>query len=454
MRPFFSLSPDGRQAAFFRSEEAVGGASLVIGELDSSGRAKKLAVDTGRDFHFTNVLAWSPDGTRMAVVGWVDNNAVSDEPAQGLYSVYIASGQMVLLTNEKWREIGAMVWTPDSGSILFIGSRPRTGSQIYKILVPSGELTRITNDLHNYGNYGMGVTADGSTIVADIWEGSAQIWFQDTNPRSEARQLTNGMVDGVIGVTATPDGRIIYAAQSGLSYDLWSLTEKDGSVEGRPLTVDDANEIHPFASPDGSFLVFSSDKGGGTRHIFRIAPDGTDLRQLTESDSVDELPTVSSDSKWIFYQSGTSEGIRIRKVPSDGGEPVTINDFESLAPALSPDGKFLACIEPSASLVTIGKLTIISAEDGQRVRSFDVVPHEYYYQAPRWSRDGRFIVFRTIQNGVGNLWGQSIAGGPPQRITNFNSQLIFTFSFTADGNGFVMSRGRNTVNVVSLKNFR
>lgn len=453
LRAFFSLSPDGRQAAFFRSEQGAGGAGLMIADLDGSGREKKLTVDTGQDFQFTNVLAWSPDGTKLAVAASVDKKVVSDESVQGLYSLDIASGRMVLLTNEKWREIGAMVWTPDSGSLLFVGSRPRTGSQIYKLLVPSGEVTRITNDLHNYGNYGMGITADGSTIVADIWEGSAQIWLQDANARTEARQLTNGMVDGVFGVTAMPDGQIIYAAPSGFNYDLWSLREKDGAVEGRPLILDDATEIHPFASPDGSFIVFSGDRAG-SRHIFRIAADGTNLRQLTEGDSVDELPTVSSDSKWVFYQSGTSEGIRIRKVPSEGGEPVTVNDFESLAPAVSPDGKFLACIEPNVRLVTIGKLTIISAEDGQRVKSFDIIPHEYYYRTPSWSRDGRFIVFRTIQNGVGNLWKQSLAGGAPQRITNFNSQLIYTFSPTADGKNFILSRGRNTVNVVSLKNFR
>lgn len=38
---------------------------------------------------------------------------------------------------------------------------------------PGGGVRQITDELNYYGNYGMGITHDGSMIVADLWETQA-----------------------------------------------------------------------------------------------------------------------------------------------------------------------------------------------------------------------------------------------------------------------------------------
>ena len=49
---------------------------------------------------------------------------------------------------------------------------------------------------------------------------------------------------------------------------------------------------YPSWSPDGSHIVFSSDRGGNT-DLYVIGADGRGLRQLTVHDSIDSHPTWS-----------------------------------------------------------------------------------------------------------------------------------------------------------------
>jgi hypothetical protein len=58
------------------------------------------------------------------------------------------------------------------------------------------------------------------------------------------------------------------------------------------------------------------------------------------------------------------------------------------------------------------------------------------------------------EGGVGNLWRQTIAGGAPQQVTHFNSDMIFGFALSRDGKSLVMSRGRLTSNVVLIRDVR
>jgi hypothetical protein len=53
-----------------------------------------------------------------------------------------------------------------------------------------------------------------------------------------------------------------------------------------------------------------------------------------------------------------------------------------------------------------------------------------------------------------NLWTQPIAGGPPTRMTNFESGTIFSFAWSRDGKHLAVVHGPVTSDVVMISNFR
>jgi len=70
-----------------------------------------------------------------------------------------------------------------------------------------------------------------------------------------------------------------------------------------------------------------------------------------------------------------------------------------------------------------------------------------------WTPDGRGICFLNSVNGVGNIWEQPVAGGPPTPVTHFTSDRIFYFDWSRDGR-LALSRGTEPTDAVLIKNFQ
>ena len=442
----FSISPDGKQAAFYRYDDQNNQRSVVIASLEGNGEARTLISMPNAGI--SSVPAFSPDGKYISYSS-AERSKDFTEPQFGISIIEIATGQSRSLSDEKWFEIGKTVWVPDGSGLIFPGNRPRSGIQIYSMSYPSGEVRQITNELNYYGNYGMGITRDGSTIVADLWETQAQLWSIDSSgSTADAEQLTNGISDGAAGLAAMADGQIIYSTRTGEDSDLWILRDEDGMREGKPLTADAATEGGVCAPRDGAFVVFASDRAGSS-HLFRTASGGVDAQQLTFGDASEGSPDCMPDGSAVLYN---SEG-RIWKIPADGGEPVRLTDFYCIVPSISPDGKFFSCIQPTIQQIKNATLAIVPIEGGVPIKTFEVVPFSFYYRPIRWTSDGKGLVFKRIEKQTGNLWRQDVSGGEPKRITDFKSDVIFNHAYSHDGKKLIVSRGKVAYNTVILKNF-
>jgi len=200
-------------------------------------------------------------------------------------------------------------------------------------------------------------------------------------------------------------------------------------------------------SPDGRYIVFMSDRAGAP-HIWRMDIDGGNLKQLTDKHD-EEDPALSRDGKWVAYTMYLNKGT-IWKVGIDGGEPTQITDRFSENAAFSPDGKQIVCLylaEPAGSR----SLALLPSEGGQPV---ETLPFTGPITKLRWTVDGRALVYGATRNGVTNLWAQPIDGSPPKQLTNFASELIFSFDLSRDGKQVAMSRGTQTSDVVLINNFK
>jgi Tol biopolymer transport system component/DNA-binding winged helix-turn-helix (wHTH) protein len=447
----FSLSPDGQQAAFYRYAANGKQRSMRIAALDGSSEQTLLTFNCAEKI-FSGNPAWSPDNQRLAFAVTTGPGRKSPNGDRSLFTLDLTSRELSSLTTELWREIGRQAWSSDGQTLYFVAGRPRIGNQLYYLDYPSGALHQLTSGVQGYGNYGLGITADGNALVADGWETSFQLWTVTADGHvGNANRLTTGLDDGSTGLTTLTDGRIVYVARTGDDLDLWTM--KPDGTEAKPLTADAYAEHDVTATLDGRYLVFVSNRAG-RNHLFRLDADGSNLKQLTFGDSTDATPDCSPDGAWVVYTTRSGDKSTLWKVPLEGGTPQQLTDYQAIEPSFSPDGKFISCILPNSSKVERGSLAILSADGGPPNQTFPVVQFAHYYVTPRWSPAGQAILYTEKQNGVGNLWKQPLAGGSPQQLTDFKTDIISNFAFSRDGKNIVLARGPKGAYVVLIRDFK
>lgn len=445
-----TFSPDGKQIAFARWRPARGEGPrseklLMVMNADGTGERKLTSRWTPENIWDS---AWSPDGRVIAftVQNLQDNSYTIVEALP-------ADGTEKPIRSQKWFNVGRIAWLPDGSGLLVPGSdKPSSPSQIWHLAYPSGETRRITNDLNGYDN--VSLTADSKALVTVQSDQSSNIWVAPGGDAARAKQITSGggqagAGDSGGGVCWTPDGKIVYDSLAGGRLDLW-IMNGEGTGQ-RQLTSEAGSNIYPCVSPDGRYIVFDSDRAGRT-DVWRIDLDGNNPTQLNTDGGW--FPICSVDGKWVVYQVQSGGNHLLWKVPTEGGVPVQLGNDNDVVqrPSISPDGKLIACnfIPPGSDWQM--RIAALSFEDGKPVHVFDIMTINPFREL-RWTGDGRYVTYAETHRGVSNLWGQPLAGGPPVQLTNFKSDLIFSWDWSRDGK-VACARGTQTSDVVLISDFR
>jgi serine/threonine protein kinase/Tol biopolymer transport system component len=440
-----SFSPDGEKFAFVRTVPGQGDL-LMVANADGSGE-RKLVMRGGNDWFSGSGPSWSPDGKTIACAAGTDTGGTH----MTVIGVEPDTGATRPLTAHKFSgEVHRVVWTSDGKGIIATAQvelQMMGGTQLWFISYPEGVARRVTNDLNSYGRVSLGLAADNNTIVTAQSDPSMQIWTIGFNESiSQAKQITNGKVDGAGGLTWTPDGKIIYLTQAADKSELW-IMNADGS-DNKQLTSDGYPKITPAVSPDGKFIFFTSMRSG-IPHIWRINSDGSNPKQITSGDFADFNATCAPDGQWIAFVSIRKGSSHLWKVGVDGGEAVQLTDKPSGRALFSPDGTSVACdylVEPSSPW----KLAIIPIAGGAPSRIIDP-PQRRGVGAWAWSPDGRAIIYSVSRSGVSNLWSRPLDGGQPSQITDFTTETIRELAISPDGKRVALSRGHSTLDVVLIK---
>ena len=440
------FAPDGKRFAFRRDDLKTGDSFLMIGSLDG-GEPHELAKRRGNDW-FTGSPAWSPDGRVIVCPVGTDTGGTQFS----LVEVPVEGGPEHRITTYNWHGI---IWRPfwlkdGSGLVVNAADHPSDPMQIWNVSYPGGAVTRITNDLTQYGTTSFGLTADSTTIVSIAAEISAQIWLATPNEdETRARKLTSGNSDGLQGLDWTPDGRIVYSAQTGDTLDIWSINA-DGSGR-KQLTSNEDLESNLTVSPDGRYILFTSNRGGGTSHIWRTDIDGGNPKQLTQGDFADFAPICSTDSNTVVFNSYRSGSDRLWKVPINGGESGQVSELPLQASGFLPDGKLmLGTYFDTQVSPPRRRPALLSLETGQLIKVFDLRK-----KAGAWlMTDEHTLVYQEQRGDVDNLWTVPVDGGTPKQLTKFTSQNIFGFKLSRDGKRFAIARGTASSDIILIKGFR
>ena len=428
-----AFSPDGKKIAFYRWVDDED--RLMVANADGSGEHQLVARRGNEYLVFeTHGPSWSPDSkTLLTTVGTFAPDSMM------VAAVSLENGAITPLGQQKFHRIRDIAWLPDGQGILVSATNQfgsGASSKIWHISYPSGNAERVTKDLNSYTT--IGLTADSNTLATVQTETLGNLWTASLDDLARTSQITTG-TNLADSPSWTPDGNLVYALNSGDSFDLYISDPREGTT--KQLTANSGYNNFPSVSPDGRFIVFNSDRSG-VLCVWRIDIDGSNPKQLTNQTST--RPRFAPDGRTVTYEIQANKPT-IATVSIDGGEPRHLTKNYSRQPVFSPDGTLIACLY-SEELNSKWSISIIPATGGPPLKTFPV-PSRLSLQLS-WTPDGKAIMYGLTRGGVTNLWLQPIEGGEPKQLTNFTSDVIHSFDLTRDGKKLVLSRGTNRSDVV------
>jgi Tol biopolymer transport system component len=189
------------------------------------------------------------------------------------------------------------------------------------------------------------VSPDGKSIVMDLHG----ILFRLPRDGGHAEPLTDVELEPARPDYA-PNDRLAFQAYAGGNFDIWTMAP-DGS-DLRQLTDDFWDDREPKWSPDGSQIAFSSDRGE-TYDIWTLNPATGDLQQWTDTPDENYEPTWSPDGTEIAYVSNAAGQApdKIKAVDQDGEirTLITAEGEDTLhSPSWSPNGEEVAYVREMA----------------------------------------------------------------------------------------------------------
>ncbi len=433
----FSISSDDRRIVFVRRAIRSDGQSeysLIVASSDGSNEHTILSrmyperLDTP---------LWSPDH-RTIICACGSSQGGSQRVS--IVEVSVADGTTRELSSNRFFNIGKMAWLPHKGGFIMVARKnAQDNKELWQVSYPGMEITQITEGLSPFLDLSIAVTVDKAvatqaTRISDIWVG------QSGEPRS-LKKIMQAMDE----FCWTPNGRLVYQSTASGNRDLW-ITQPDGA-EQRQLTNDPALDGNPAVTADNRYIVFTSNRTGALQ-LWRMDIDGANQIQLSDGAAKD-YPAISPDGKSVLYN--TTDDWHLWRMSVNGGEPVRLTDYPASFPAVSPDGRMIACIgrnDPRRE----HSILILPFEGGQPLKRMDFTEAGFSKSRMQWTPDGKALIYAIEGPGPATLVKQALSGGPAEGIVDFGGDELFDFGYSVDGRFLAITRGEWEHDIVLISN--
>jgi hypothetical protein len=183
-------------------------------------------------------------------------------------------------------------WSPDGTKLAVVAWNG------IELLQPNGDaLGMLTTD---GGDAFPAWSPDGKTVA---FTKGANVWLIDADGTNR-RQLTNDTNGYATRPSWSPDGKSIafsaYHYDTAGSQLIWEVDVATGKE--KTLTTTAGADTNPAWSPDGKTIVFHSSREG-VQGIFAMNPDGTSIHPVHTTPHYSDQPAWSPDGTQIAYQS-------------------------------------------------------------------------------------------------------------------------------------------------------
>ncbi len=421
-----SFSPDGRQIAFAWDGEKGDNFDIYV-KLVGESNVLRLTTDPARDMY----PVWAPDGKRIAfrrggelpLPAGAPAGAQAD-PQTAIYTVSALGGAEQKLSD--FSADGQLSWSPD-GKWLAVASAGPT-SAIYLVPVDGGGPRRVTDPRDPGFDRSGGFSPNGRQLAyaSCTGEASCDLYIQDLSPaylpQTSARRITNQK--GIIfGLSWSPDGKsVIYSASinSAVLFYLWRV-DANGRQAPQRLEIAGPQAMSPSVSPVGNRVVFARNLRDNDIWRYRV---GRAAEALIVSSLNDDCPQFSPNGSKVVFESNRSGGAEeIWVTRADGSQPVQMTDHlgrHQGSPHWSPDGRWIAFDSQGEG----GRRRIyLMDEGGGRPRLFS--PENANEAVPSWSRDGKWVYFTSDRTGRREVWRRPFAGGAADQVTRQGGALSY-----------------------------
>jgi Tol biopolymer transport system component len=192
------------------------------------------------------------------------------------------------------------------------------------------------------------------------------------------------------------------------------------------LTDNDARDLNPFWSPDGTRVVFQSDRDG-LWQIYELNLQTRQVTRLSDGHGQDVDPQYSPDGRTIAFRSyrdGDDSILYLMDSDGQGAQRITPLDGDATNHAWSPNGQYIAF---QSDLDGDLDVYIYDVATGQIRLLTDNDIDDY---APTWRCDSVHVVFTSDVTGNPDIFEAEATPiqDPPTLVDTDAEQLTFELS--------------------------
>ncbi|HMU62678.1 MAG TPA: protein kinase, partial [Gemmatimonadales bacterium] len=480
-----TFSPDGQWVAFdqlgqLRKMPIIGGAAITLADSTLFPLAAWLddgtLVFSRQDFTLGRVseaggtvtVVWRPDsvqgfqrapvfptalpGARGVLFSLCTANCAQSE----IWVLDLKSGDAHILVPNAVRgwylPSGQLVYARADGSVL-------AAPFDLKRLEMTGASVPVLDDVAMLFGVFPNLTFSASgTMLMQVGNGSGEIplyemaWIDRTGRVTQLDSswtFRHSQSNGNVGWSLSPDGRrLAIGLNTNSGDDIWIRDLVNGTLSR--LTFDSTSEERPRWTPDGKSVTYIVD---GLDLLRQRPADGTGKEQVL----IETSPLIllegswSADGKWLLLRVGGNGPTKQRNilafqpgVDSAPQELLASSQADESAPALSPDGKWLAYASDETGRSEVYIRPFPNVDDGKWQVSTSGG------QAPLWAHSGRELFYVDAARNM--MMVPVPAAGPSQmgaRVKLFTlgndvflspNEWYTPFDISPDDKRFLMSR--------------
>lgn len=320
-------------------------------------------------------------------------------------------------------------WIADR-SLVFLSARSGR-KNVFRLDLDTGEATQLT--FHEGSDVRLPrASANGSIVAYEFEDG---IWTVSPTASKDPQRLhievpPDLVVNPVVrhadhsdaeDLAVSSDGKLAAFVVHGDVF-VTEITSKEDQEIAEPITVrvtaTQEREQEPRFSPDGASLAFAS-ASAGSLDLYSARPADPDVgwlesfefpvTRLTDLAGDERSPRFSPDGTRIAFIANRGD---LLVADTDGGDQrVLLQHWDTPDFRWSPDGRWIAySIE---DMDANAEIWIVSAEGGA---PYNVSRHPDYDVAPRWSPDGRRLVWLSRRHAdTFDVWGVWLALADDER---------------------------------------
>jgi serine/threonine protein kinase len=452
-------SPDGSRIVFLRvSSKGQTSLTSIISARADGADEKVLTTVEDATLLFPR---WSTDGKWIAVsAGQFGASEVSGK----FFQLVRADGSETkrVKPSQQGGDVSGVVWIDGSRALLYSQGESVTTVSLGASVINSGASRIQLQDLATQRTRVLMWSPSLATTVT--LAGPDRLVYDATTSRQNLQEWdisnSSGSIPGASLSQGTsldrqpvysPDGQwVVFSSNRSGNLDIWARSCTSGEL--RRLTDDSADDWDPAFTRDGKQLIWTSRRGGNFE-IWMANADGSSPRQVTHDGDDAENATATPDGQWLVYNSANPTKAGVWKVRTDGSQAQRLVDGTTAWPEVSPDGTVAAY-----AVVRLGSLTqvaFVRIADGKEIGPrIQLDAFEVPNGRSRWLPDGR-IAFNWRHPQHPGVYVQDYKPGEDtsasrRPLVQFGNEAVAeSFGISPDGKRIAMSASYRAFSLMS-----